>query len=357
MSLQADLMHPELGYFDEGLNLTASTTYDQSDRLFGVAQTLHPVVYRSKIFLELESEHIWTRDWIAIGLTSEIKNSGDLLPFTVGFHGIHVQRLPDASLQARFNRHQHGGCRFVPLQCRTGKQTKCTIASCNYTRDARAMMASKEGENSDEMYKFLGLVPEKLRAVAYTTVGPVIFVNVDPQCQPLSDRLEIDKLLSAGCRETDNINIKFEWQDHSCNWKLFGKEFMKEAGWDKPPAWRYPNLLIGEIDGMNVIAILQSTGPGNTLVRCFVSGASSEDLEAALEKLQIIGRAACKAQVQLSNWNTSSRPETIDATLPVETDKAAFDVHQYLIARVTKTHEQFWNAPIMDARMLQRGAG
>jgi hypothetical protein len=357
MSLQADLMHPEFGYFDERLNLTELTTYEKSDLPFGIAQTLHPVAYRSKIFLELENEHIWTRDWVAIGLTHEIKSSGDLLPFTVGFHGIHVQRLPNKSIQARFNRHQHGGCRFVPVQCRTGKQTKCTIASCNYTRDAPAMKASKEGGNSDEMYKFLGLVPEKLRDVAYTTIGPVIFVNVNPQCLPLSDDFEITNALSEGWRENDNIDVKFEWQDHSCNWKLFGKEFMREALWDNPPAWRYPNLLNGQIGATNVIAILQSTGPGNTLVRCFVSGGSPEDLKAALKQLQIIGSAASQEQIKLSNWNTSSRPETIGSTLPTETNKAAYEMHRYLITRVTAVHEQFGNAPIMDARMLQRGRG
>ena len=111
--------HPDLGYEDNGVDLTDVSLYKSAKLPFGQAKILPPIAYQSKIFSGLEDEKLWTRNWIAIGSTLEIPNSGDLLPYTVGNHGIHVQKEKDGSLIGRFNKAQHGGCRAVPQQCQT----------------------------------------------------------------------------------------------------------------------------------------------------------------------------------------------------------------------------------------------
>ena len=47
------------------------------------------------------------------------------------------------------------------------------------------MRAKEDGENSDDMYKFAGLVPEKLHQINYTRLGKVFLVNVDPSSRGL----------------------------------------------------------------------------------------------------------------------------------------------------------------------------
>jgi len=97
-------VHPELGYFDEGLNLVEPELYAAARKPFGRAQTLPPAAYRSKIFADLEDEKIWTRTWVCVGTQQQIPNAGDLLPFTLGHHGIHVERQANGGLLARLIR-------------------------------------------------------------------------------------------------------------------------------------------------------------------------------------------------------------------------------------------------------------
>ena len=115
MSMKADLLNPELGYYDQGFNFTSSKTYEDVIKKFGKAKKFHNLAYTSRVFMELENEKMWTRGWIPIGLTQQIPSLCDLLPYTLGFDGVHAQREHDDAIEVRLNFHQHGGCRFVHL--------------------------------------------------------------------------------------------------------------------------------------------------------------------------------------------------------------------------------------------------
>ena len=108
--------------------------------------SLPPDAFTSAAFLKLEDAKLWPRSWVCIGASQEIPNAGDLLPYTVGVHGIHVQRQADGSLVGRFNKAQHGGCHFIPIQCQTGKKTRCGFTSCGYSLDRAAIPAGPSGK-------------------------------------------------------------------------------------------------------------------------------------------------------------------------------------------------------------------
>ena len=76
-------LHPELGYFDEGLNLTDPRTYSTVFDVEELASILPPVAYRSRIFAELEDEKLWTRLWCCVGTEQQLSEVGDLLPYTL----------------------------------------------------------------------------------------------------------------------------------------------------------------------------------------------------------------------------------------------------------------------------------
>jgi hypothetical protein len=398
MSIQADLLNPELGYHDEGVALGDPALYEGARRPFGKATILPPAAYRSKTFLELESEKIWTRSWAAIGLVQQVPNPGDLLPFTLGFHGLHIQRGSDGLLAARMNRHQHGGCRFVPVQCRTGMQTKCSITSCNYTRDSDAMSANENGENTDEMFKFVGLVPEKLQPVKFQLRDPFIFVNLDPEAGTLNDqiRAELPRVPGASQRPL-SIRTKL-WVDAKANWKEVGALFMAAAEIDEGtvtcdgpdfvegtlvasdvPAlqglisskslardtqllWAFPNLLVATGTNHMMVAILQSTAPGKTLCRLFLLTLPtvSEDEASDIGFAWISYFRGCVGKAEELHQDhvlhgTASRPGTSAGNLPVEALPASYLLNRYVSARVCTEHKYYWNAPIMDAAMLMRG--
>ena len=41
MSMKADLLNPELGYYDQGFNFTSSKTYEDVIKKFGKAKKFH----------------------------------------------------------------------------------------------------------------------------------------------------------------------------------------------------------------------------------------------------------------------------------------------------------------------------
>jgi hypothetical protein len=386
MSLQADLRNPELGYFDDGLNLNGRSLYDAACRPFGRACMLPPVAYRSKVFLELENEKIWTRSWAVIGLQQQIPRPGDLLPLTLGMHGIHVQRQADGSIAARMNRHQHGGCRFVPEQCHGGQQTKCSITSCNYTRDADVMPAGESGEPTDVMYKFVGLTPERLIPIKCEARGSFIFVNLDPECAPLDECLgDFFEILRLDFEMPLKIAGK-QWLDFRCNWKMAGNALTRgtatadrdgaarlfanfsmaeTSGAEHSPhtriAWLFPNLLVAAGPDYLAIVLLQATGVAKTLARCFwltpAAGHSptiSEDFADWISLLKVQGAVAENMHLRHVQLGTSSRPGTNASDLPREDNPFAYALNRFLARRVQLQHNYYWNAPIMDAAMLTR---
>ena len=217
--------HPDMGYIENDIDLTDVDLYKLANLPFGQATILPLFSYQSKIFSDLEDEKVWTRNWIAIGSAKEIPNAGDLLPFTVGHHGIHVQRENDGTLIGRFNKAQHGGCRAVPLQCQTGKKTKCSFTSCGYSRDRHVIRVEEIGENTPTMHQYLGLIPERLLPVRVDTLGPFTFINLDHECSSLSDSLDafpedIEKILHSKFTLQNS-----EWFECVSNWKFAGRAF------------------------------------------------------------------------------------------------------------------------------------
>ena len=380
MSMQADLINPELGYFDEGLNLTDAALYATACLPFGQATTLPPVAYRSRIFRELESEKVWTRVWTAIGIMQEIPRSGDLLPITLGMHGIHAQRQSDGPIAVRMNRHQHGGCRFVPMQCRSNQQTKCSITSCNYTRDSDVIFADENGGNTDLMYKFVGLTPERLTPVKFDTCGAFIFVNLDPQSGPL----DTDHAIPLSVIKTDHSGsmslVGKKWLDLKCNWKIAGSliaTYLKSgtrrrdqndyavqidaptlSKSDSEFAWFLPNLLISADQDHVAVVVLQASGVESTIARCFllarVSNTVTSDFDTWFSSLANIATGGELLQMERALHGTSARKGTSNTELPIERDYHAYQLNQFLADRLQRAHEYFWTAPIMDAAMLLR---
>jgi len=390
MSMQSDLRNPELGYFDEGLDLTSTKIYANLNLPFGEARDLPSVAHRSKVFSELENEKVWTREWVAVGLTQQIPNAGDLLPITIGFHGIHVQRNVDGTLSARLNRHQHGGCRFVPEQCRTGNQTKCTINSCNYTRDSDIIIADENGEQTDAMYKFIGLVPERLISVKCDTWGPFIFVNLDPESSSLSKTIDNFSNHVGNIFEQDWFLLEKKWVDFSSNWKSVGAslvanmvkghtnseieddindsqiQFSHYIPTDERDclslrrgkiSWLFPNLIMVTSLDVIAVALLQSTGPSRCLVRGFIlqrDATKKSGVDDWFNYLFSTKIVAEQMHQELINWGTSSQPDTHSEMLPIQNDYNKYLLNRFLSKKLTQNHKYYWNAPIMDAAMTMR---
>ena len=360
MESRSLIAHPDLGYFDEGVDLTDPHLYARSTQPFGRARVLLPTAYRSKVFADLEDEKVWTRTWVCIGSEQETPDPGDLLPFTVGNHGIHLQREPDNSLVGRFNKAQHGGCRSIPAQCQTGRKTKCSFTSCGYSRDRNVVKADELGENTSAMRQYLGFNPERLLPVKVETWGPLVFVNLDHEAAALTDQLQDLPGRAGSPFKSDFCDFTGFWAEYSCNWKLAGSiltqhavDEVKGAGTpgeaittnsDVNLFWLFPNLLLAVMPTHAVSIVLQPTGTTTTLLRLriFLGGPVSDTklLATTSEKIkvrwqsavQVAGRRAETLQQEMNEWATPSRPDTTMQNLPLESNYWGYGFQRFLLS-------------------------
>lgn len=339
------LMHPDMGFVDGGVDLLDPVLYAECQKQFGHAASMPRLAYLSDVFQQLENEKIWTRDWVCVGTTAEIANAGDLLPYTIGEHAIHVQRTASGSLVGRFNKAQHGGCRVVPAQCRTGKKTKCSFTSCGHSRDRNVIPGTDLEEMSQAMGQYLGLVPERLLPVKIEVLGPFIFANIDPTIgeEHLLPKLEWDNSLE---RQSGF------WREHRANWKVSGKSVIEaaHAHMDQTRVhgeteWHFPNLITVRFSGMAATIILQPTAMGQTLwrVSCFAEqGEKKESLFTQID--QILDDAILRAEA-VQNKIAMAQMEEV-----TEQSKAGWEFNQILLERLAQQHVAYWNAPLTDAR-------
>lgn len=357
------LHRPDLGFQDEGQDLSSASFYAEALGHFGEARVLPPIAFRSLRFSLLEDETIWTRDWICIGAQQEIPREGDLLPFTVGTHGVHVQRVGD-ELKARFNKAQHGGCRAIPLQCQTGKKTKCSFTSCGYSRDRGAISGRDLGNDTPEMQQYLGLRPERLLTAHVAHFGPLILVNLDTK--PMPNEAALADLNLAGRFFEDDFPLSAAGQfECMANWKLLGQHlcagqpiaedeentwFLAESaveGRATRVAWLFPNLVLMRADAETCAIVLQQTALGQTLCRYFVYGDTHNGASAFWSRE--IERRAEKATAEhqeVVRWGTHFRPETIGAALPVQSDPQGLWMQRMLARRVTRTSGRSFPQPL-----------
>lgn len=315
----------------------APAFYADASLPFGVARVLPPAAFHGLAFHQMEDLAIWSRHWICVGTHDEIPDNGDLLPYTVGTHGLHVQRTA-TGLAARFNKAQHGGCRAVPVQCQTGSKTKCSFTSCGYSRDRDALRAGGPGEGSPEMHQYLGLRPERLLTAAVRSWGPMIFLSLDASPGDLPAGAFAPVLPRPFFDNARGQRLASRWLEVKANWKLLAPALL--GGLEQPTeeenclagrvrfgdtegqaAWFFPNLVLLDDGEQTCAIVLQPTAVGRTLCRIGIYG-DGEDAEAATNRWTSRLATACRqAEIEQEDafgWGTAARPETLDIDPPLQ---------------------------------------
>jgi hypothetical protein len=333
--------HPDSGFYDNGMDLQDPDLYASGQRLEDIS-VLPAQAYTSEMFQRLENEKVWTRDWVCIGTTAEIAHTGDLMPYTIGQHAIHVQRQTDSGLIGRFNKAQHGGCRSVPAQCQTGKKTKCSYTSCGFSRDRDVIPGGSLEDMSPLAGQYLGTVPERLLPVRVQVRGPFIFANIDPMIDQTIEPPPI-------AWQADILRREGVWCEYRANWKLAGSAIVASARSSGVEAqWHFPNLLV--IHTLNAVAaiILQPTAMDQTL--CRISYFAQPELAAFDARMaamaSILDLAATQARDMQSQFTRSSEK------VAIEPPRVERGFNRKFVERITRQHISYWNAPLTDARMV-----
>ncbi|MEJ0093225.1 MAG: hypothetical protein WDN46_07275 [Methylocella sp.] len=257
----------------------------------GAVRSLSPAAFGSIDFAVLEDDAIWTRSWVSIGFEDEIAAAGDILPFTVGYHGVHVERLRGGGLAGRFNKAQHGGCRVVPVQCQTGAKTRCSFTACGYSHDRRPI-AANAADAERALDQYLGLRPERLLPVAVRTFGGLIAVNLDPSsvAAPSWPDAAASGFDYSGQESADRLGPEAtHWVECDADWKLIAhnlalgvqrssaRDFIHtsiklESDRSATATILFPNAVILTAHQQRCMVILQPVALGRTLCRIRIFG-------------------------------------------------------------------------------------
>jgi len=141
--------------------------------------------YTSRAFMEREWEGLWTRAWLMAGRASDAPEPGDYFTFEIGPESVLVVRQADGSLAARHNVCMHRGNRLREPGRGHAESFSCGFHGWRYAIDGTLL------EPQDPHSFPQGCDGLDLRPVRCDTWAGFVFVNLDPDAEPLMEHLGI----------------------------------------------------------------------------------------------------------------------------------------------------------------------
>lgn len=164
-----------------------------------------------------ENTQLWSRCWVAAGVEEMIPEPGQILPATIGDHGVHVLRNTQGHLDGGYNAFQQGSCWNIPAQCSNGAKVDCAYVSCGHSRDGDVL---RPGVSENRLIRqVVGARPSRRIAIRVATAGPVVFVALPGhEPAPLGDQMPegVAALMPAA---PDLRFHSYFRVDAVCNWR------------------------------------------------------------------------------------------------------------------------------------------
>ena len=206
---------------------TAVTTTD--DEPPTTPLTIGVEAYTSKEYAQAEGDKLWSKVWQQVGRVEEIPNVGDYLTYDIGDDSIIITRNGPDTITAYHNVCSHRGRRLVDTpegdreargHCRT---FVCGFHGWTYDLEGKNVWAAEKEDWPT------GLTEERTRLtpVKVDTWGGWVWINMDPDSEPLRDYLEP----AASLLEPFELhNMRYRWRKwlvFDCNWKIALEAFME----------------------------------------------------------------------------------------------------------------------------------
>lgn len=215
---------------------THEDTYRQTRLPVELATTLIPDAYRSSDFQEIEQRQVFSKGWVCVGYTSQVKEPGDTLVASVGGQPVLITRDKAGKLHGFFNVCRHRGSQLVG-QCGKHDVIRCPYHSWGYSLDGRLLgtpyfTGMDVSEEERALYDCSGA--KEFRKEDYgllplhaDTWGCFVFVNLDPNARPLGEWLG-DLPQRFGRYPLGELQLvrRAPFQIKA-NWKLIAENFME----------------------------------------------------------------------------------------------------------------------------------
>jgi phenylpropionate dioxygenase-like ring-hydroxylating dioxygenase large terminal subunit len=193
-----------------------------------------PLTYGTEAFLSreyavAEKDRLWPRVWQIVERVEDFKAVGDFITYDVADDSIIVIKTGETSFNAFHNVCPHRGRQLIntpdDVHSVRGNRRNFICGFHGWTYDT-------EGNNTyilDPQDWKGALTPERtcLSKVRVDTWGGFVWINMDPDCEPLADFLgDAGRIL--GHFELDKMRYKWrKWVVYPCNWKTAIEAFME----------------------------------------------------------------------------------------------------------------------------------
>ncbi len=194
-----------------------------------------PLTYGTEAFLSreyaaAEAELLWGKVWQMAARLEDIPDVGDFITYNILDESIVIIRTAPDALKAFYNVCPHRGRQLVNtpdnVNCVKGKKK-------NFVCGFHGWTFNLHGENTHILDKqdWKGALDDPARTclseVKVDTWGGWIYINMNPDCEPLLEFLgDVDRILSHF--QFDKMRYKWrQWAVYPCNWKTAIEAFME----------------------------------------------------------------------------------------------------------------------------------
>lgn len=192
-----------------------------SDRPFEQALAMPPEVYNSQAFLDLELEHIFSREWFCVGRADALATPGDYLTCELAGQPIMVLRDREGRLRAQSNVCLHRMSTLLTGRGNT-RAIVCPYHAWTYNLDGglRGAPAMKQNEGfCKDNYKLPQLACEEWLGW--------VFVTLNPDASLVAEQLSEVETMIAGYDMANYTEAFFEEHLWDTNWKVLAENFME----------------------------------------------------------------------------------------------------------------------------------
>ena len=173
--------------------------------------------YLSRQFAERERDHLWPKVWQVACRLEEIPRVGDYVTYDILDQSVIVVRTAADKVEAFHNACQHRGRRLTE-GCGHAARFVCQFHGWSWHTDGR-LAKVVDPEDWDGCPK-MSAEDLRLPAVKADTWQGFVFVNLDPDCEPLATFLDP---MPAFCDGFEFGEMRFWWYKSvklPCNWKV-----------------------------------------------------------------------------------------------------------------------------------------
>ncbi len=178
--------------------------------------------YTSREFHDIEVEKIWKKTWQMACHEDDMPNVGDYVPYDIAGMSFLVVRVKENEFKAYYNACLHRGRKLRENRGRRADDLRCPFHGWTWNIDGTIKQIPCEWD-----YPELKREEQSLPEVKVGTWGRYIFINPDPNCEPLEDFL--------GDLSSHFPLLPYENRYKSahvakilrCNWKVASEAFME----------------------------------------------------------------------------------------------------------------------------------